>query len=82
MYLGAQYNAKIYHQRCQKCNSLSQPRLDDSYAEKVAYRLKKWCGIETDRQTYSDHSKGSHQSDLCEGCKEGHCSQLRPGKLD
>jgi hypothetical protein len=41
MYSRTQYNARVYHQRCLECNSLSKPRLDDSYAEIVAYRLKK-----------------------------------------
>ena len=40
MYPGAKYNARVYNQRCQGCNSLGKPRLDDSYAERVAYRLK------------------------------------------
>ena len=76
MYHGAQYNARVYHQRCQNCNGLSKPCLDDSYAERVAYRLKKWCGIDMDMPPHSGRSKGPHQSDLCEGCKDGHCTQL------
>lgn len=76
MYPGAQYNARVYHQRCQGCNGLGEPRLDGSYAERVAYRLKKWSGIELDRPFYSGKSKGPHQNDLCEGCREGHCNQL------
>ncbi|PGG96719.1 hypothetical protein AJ80_09796 [Polytolypa hystricis UAMH7299] len=43
MYPGAKYNARVYHQRCKGCNDLSRPRLDGSYAERVAYRIKK-CG--------------------------------------
>ena len=82
MYPGAQYNARVYNQRCQGCNRLSKPRLDDSYAERVAYRLKKWCGIEMDSPSYSGRSKGPHQSNLCEGCKNGHCTQLLSGQLD
>lgn len=78
MYPGARYNARVYNQRCQACNSLSKPRLDDSYAERVVYRIKKWCGIEMDMPHYSGHSERPHQSDLCEGCKDGHCSQLWP----
>ena len=77
MYPGARYNARVYHQHCQKCNSLGKPYLDHSYAERVAYRLKKWCGVEMDRPIYSSESKGPHRRDLCEGCKDGHCSQLR-----
>jgi hypothetical protein len=45
-------------------------------AERVAYRLKKRRGIEMDRPIYSGQSKGPHQNNLCEGCKDGHCSQL------
>ena len=82
MYPKAQYNARVYHQRCQSCNSLSKPRLDGSYAERVAYRLKKWCGIEMDQPFHSGDSRGPHQSNLCEGCEAGHCSQLRLGRLD
>ena len=76
MYPGAQYNARVYNQRCQGCNRLGKPRLDNSYAERVAYRLKKWCGINVDGPTYSGKSKRPHQSDLCEGCKNGHCTRL------
>jgi len=76
MYRGAKYNARVYHQRCQKCNGLSRPQLDDSYAERVSYRLKKWCGIEMEIPDYSGQSKKPHKKELCEGCKAGHCSQL------
>ena len=77
MYHGARYNARVYNQRCQRCNHLGKPRLDDTYAERVAYRLKKWCGIEMDRPNHSGQSKGPHRSNLCEGCKNGHCTQLK-----
>ena len=77
MYPEEEYNVRVYHQRCQRCNGLSTPRLDDSYAERVAYRLKKWSGIEMDAPNRSGTSKGPHQSELCEGCKDGHCSELR-----
>ena len=83
MYARGRYNARVYHQRCLKCNSLSKPRLDDSYAERVAFRIKKWCGIEMDGPHYhsGQKSKGPHRSSLCEGCKNGHCSQSSPGTL-
>ena len=76
MYYGAQYNARVYNQRCQRCNRLGEPRPNDSYEERVAYRLKKWCGIEMDQPAYSGKSKDPPQSDLCEGCKDGHRKQL------
>lgn len=76
MYSGAQYNVRVYHQRCLQCNNLSRPILDDSYAERTAYRLKKWCGIHVETPHYFKKGKGPHHSDLCEGCKDGHCSEL------
>ena len=74
MYPGKQYNARVYYQRCRSCRQLSKPTLDTSYAERVAYRLKKWSGLQLDIPYYSNESKGPHQSWLCEGCKNGHCS--------
>ena len=76
MYPGVRYNARVYNQHCQQCNTLGEPHLDGSYAERVSYRLKKWCGIEMERPYYSDHSTRPHRSNLCEGCKDGHCTQL------
>ena len=75
MYPRRRYNARVYHQRCKGCGSLSQPFPDDSYAERIAYRLKKWSGIEMERPFYMDHtSERPHESALCEGCRHGHCS--------
>jgi hypothetical protein len=79
MYPGARYNARVYHQHCRNCNSLSKPRLTDSYAERVAYRLKKWSGIEMEPPQYNRESKGPHEEGLCEGCKNGHCVQSKRG---
>ena len=72
-YPGAEYNARVYHQRCKACNKLSKPKLDDSYAERVANRLKTWCGVQMEKKQYSGQSRAPHKSDLCEGCKHGHC---------
>ena len=77
MYQGERYNARVYHQRCQSCKCLSEPILDDSYAERVAYRLKKWCGVEQERPQFSGKGKGPHKEKFCEGCKVGHCSEGR-----
>jgi hypothetical protein len=74
MYPEQQYNARVYHQRCQNCENLSQPFPDDSYEQRIAYRLKKWSGIELDRPSFTkSQSKRPHESALCEGCKHGHC---------
>ena len=73
MYPGARYNARVYHQRCEECNWISRPFLDDPYADRVAYRLKKWSGVNVTPPPFSGQSSGHHQSDLCEGCRNGHC---------
>ncbi|KAJ5361693.1 hypothetical protein N7541_002537 [Penicillium brevicompactum] len=75
LYRGSKYNAKIYHQRCKSCNWLSQPQLDDSYAERVVYWLKRWNGLDVEGFQGFDKSKGPHDSQRCEGCKAGHCSE-------
>lgn len=77
-YPGAEYNARVYKQRCRRCNSLGDLFLEDGgpYAERVAYRIKKWCGIEMKPSTYVvKKTKGPHESELCEGCKAGHCKE-------
>jgi len=74
MYPEQQYNARVHHQRCKSCGNLSQPSPDDSYAQRIAYRLKKWSGIEMDRPSFTARaSQRPHESALCEGCKHGHC---------
>ncbi|EFQ36638.1 hypothetical protein CGRA01v4_12197 [Colletotrichum graminicola] len=76
MYDGQRYNARVYHQRCRQCNSLSRPTLDSSYAERVAYRLKVWCGIPMQPPNFvRKPAKKPHASELCEGCKAGHCRE-------
>ncbi|KAH6876400.1 zinc-binding domain-containing protein [Thelonectria olida] len=76
MYRNDKYNARVYHQRCRACQSLSRPVLDDSYADRVAYRLKKWRGIQMEEPTFDRRSKAPHRKDLCEGCKAGHCKEV------
>jgi hypothetical protein len=68
------YNARVYHQRCKSCNWLSKPLLDESYAERVSYRLKKWSGLAVEPPTYTGQGAIPHESDLCEGCRNGRCS--------
>ncbi|KAM4067466.1 zinc-binding domain-containing protein [Hirsutella rhossiliensis] len=77
MYSGAQYNVRVYHQRCKSCSSLSRPILDSSYAERTAYRLKKWCGIQMETPPHGERRGPPHNRDLCEGCKDGHCSEFK-----
>lgn len=75
MYPGQKYNARVYHQRCKACNRLWKPRLDESYAERIVYRLKKWSGVEVQRPIYEEagDDRRPHISRLCEGCQAGHC---------
>ncbi|CAH0024539.1 unnamed protein product [Clonostachys rhizophaga] len=74
MYHGQKYNARVYHQRCKHCNWLAKPHLDGSYAERIAYRLKKWSGIQVKQPPYGGGVDGRpHITELCEGCKAGHC---------
>ncbi|EDN03960.1 conserved hypothetical protein [Histoplasma mississippiense (nom. inval.)] len=45
MYPREEYNARVYHQRCDGCGNLSRPVLNETYAERIVYRIKKWNGI-------------------------------------
>ncbi|CAI7667543.1 unnamed protein product [Penicillium discolor] len=75
LYPEQKYNARVYHQRCKACSSLSRPILDQSYAERIVYWIKKWNGIRVERPPLSGESRGPHNSQLCEGCRAGHCSK-------
>jgi hypothetical protein len=45
-YGGDGYSAIVYNQRCKSCNWLGTFVPDDeSYIDRVAYRLKKWAGV-------------------------------------
>jgi len=78
-YSGERYNARVYHQSCKSCRTPSEPCLDHSYAERVAYRIKKWCGVQMEVPPFSSRSDDPHRSDLCEGCKQGHCRSMGLG---
>ncbi|KAJ6123208.1 hypothetical protein N7512_005673 [Penicillium capsulatum] len=74
MYPQQLYNARVYHQRCKNCRAIGQLILDrECYAERVVYWLKKWNGIEVPKPDFSGQSRGPHDSELCEGCRVGHC---------
>lgn len=75
MFTNNRYNVTVYHQRCKSCNFVSRPSLDDSYADRVSYRLKKWSGIDVVPPVHSRESERPHETSLCEGCRAGHCSQ-------
>jgi hypothetical protein len=69
------YNAVVFKQRCRACKKLGAMRLDEnSYLERVTYRIKKWAGVEMDTPEYNREKRGPpHESTLCEGCKRGRC---------
>lgn len=68
------YSALVYKQRCKACNKLGIMRIDEnSYIERVAYRLKKWAGIHMETLPYTGPRGPPHESHLCEGCMQGYC---------
>ncbi|KAF1956998.1 hypothetical protein CC80DRAFT_394983, partial [Byssothecium circinans] len=70
------YNAVVFNQRCRSCNRLGTLTLDEeSYVDRVAYRLKKWAGVPMEQQQYTRKEGLPHESSLCEGCKRGVCRQ-------
>jgi len=74
-YPGNGYNALVFLQRCESCNRLGKLSLDNnSYVERIVYRLKKWAGVTVAQPDYrSADGRGPHRSDLGEGCKAGYC---------
>ncbi|KAL2109144.1 hypothetical protein VUR80DRAFT_2942 [Thermomyces stellatus] len=75
-YGGGEYNAVVFNQRCSSCESLGWLTLDeDSYVERVAYRLKFWAGVKMERPAHSGREGPPHRSDLCEGCRLGYCQE-------
>jgi hypothetical protein len=68
------YSAVVYNQRCRSCDFLGTFVLDEqSYIERVAYRLKKWAGVAVAQPYYKVVNTPQHEQDFCEGCKRGKC---------
>jgi hypothetical protein len=58
------------------CDRIGELTLDvESYVNRVAYRLKKWSGLDPDIPVYSGIAKRPHQKKYCEGFKAGHCRE-------
>ncbi|KAK3633173.1 hypothetical protein LTR56_015949 [Elasticomyces elasticus] len=69
-YSRSEYNARVYYQRCKSCDTACRPELDNTYAERVSYRLAVWSGI---RMPALPHGPTApHDARLCEGCRAGH----------
>jgi hypothetical protein len=68
------YSAIVYNQRCKSCNRLGTFELNEpSYIERVAYRLKKWAGVEMDAPPFNGIEGPPHERAYCEGCRRGKC---------
>ncbi|KAK1624559.1 zinc-binding domain-containing protein [Colletotrichum phormii] len=75
-YHGNGYDAVVFNQRCMSCKELGSFTLDkQSYVERIAYRLKRWAGVEMEQPFYAGKEGPPHQIDLCEGCKRGYCQR-------
>lgn len=84
LYKDKQYNALVWHQRCRKCESLGELHMDEgTYTERVAYRLGKWLGLKATVPPFSGRVvDGPHDWELCEGCKNGHCTFAKHDRDD
>lgn len=70
------YHAIVFNQRCKACGQLGSLALnEESYIDRVAYRLKKWAGVPLERQEYTTEEGLPHERSFCEGCKRGVCRQ-------
>ena len=68
------YNAVVFNQRCRSCNEIAKMSLEkDTYVDRVAFRLRKWAGVEVSRPVFVRNPKIRHDSKHCEGCRPGHC---------
>lgn len=71
------YSAIVFNQRCKSCEQLGRFTLDQqSYIERIAYRLKKWAGVEVELPYYEGTEGPPHVQELCEGCKRGYCQKI------
>ncbi|KAM7215130.1 Zinc-binding domain containing protein, partial [Rhypophila decipiens] len=72
---GMGYYSTIYNQRCLAFKRLDVLEVDkEVYVERVAYRLKRWAGVQVDRPPFhADKQTPPHKEELCEGCKRGVC---------
>lgn len=70
------YDAVVFNQRCDNCKQLGIFTLDDdTYVQRIVYRVKKWAGLDPGHAPYDDKHGPPHRKDLCEGCKAGYCTK-------
>ncbi|VBB82099.1 Putative protein of unknown function [Podospora comata] len=73
---GNGYYALVFKQRCRVCDKLGVLRLDeDSYVERVVYRLKKWAGIHVEKPVFGGKRGEPHERKFCEACLAGYDCQ-------
>lgn len=76
------YNALVFNQRCKACNQLGSFTMDEqSYVDRVTYRIKKWAGVPTGRPEYGGGEGPPHESQFCDGCRRGICRQAGGGQM-
>lgn len=56
------YKAVVYNQRCKQLGVFDLD--EDSYVERVAYRVKQWAGVHPGHQHYDKKQGPPHESDL------------------
>ncbi|KAI1664631.1 zf-3CxxC domain containing protein [Pyrenophora tritici-repentis] len=60
-----EYNAVVFNQRCRSCNKLGTLKMDEeSYVDRVAYRLKKWAGVQLETRSSGPKKGLPHESKL------------------
>ncbi|KAF2030457.1 hypothetical protein EK21DRAFT_40365, partial [Setomelanomma holmii] len=70
------YSTVVFYQRCKLCNRLGTFAVDkESYVERVAYRIKKWAGVNMALSFYNSKVGPPHEQEFCEGCKVGKCRE-------
>jgi hypothetical protein len=70
------YSAIVYNQRCKSCDQLGTFELNErSYIERVAYRLKRWAGVQMEAPPFDEGDSPPHEVKYCEGCKRGKCRE-------
>ncbi|KAF3018853.1 hypothetical protein E8E14_007143 [Neopestalotiopsis sp. 37M] len=75
LYEGGMYNARVLSQLCGLCKNATRPQPDQTYVSRIAYRLKKWSGLDVEAPPYTKRSDESfNDRNLCQGCKHGHCN--------
>lgn len=77
------YNAEVFNQRCKSCDMLGTLMLgEQSYVDRVAYRIQKWAGVRMEQQYYAAKGGMPHKKEFCEGCKRGVCRQTNDWEYD